>query len=78
MDIVIEMVVEAAVYLAANLIDWLRWWRLILSVVVAGMAAMVGYHFSTNANILPLMLALAMPALGVTAGFIWEYKTQAR
>ena len=78
MDLVINIIVETMVYLVAYLIDWLRWWRFILSVLVAGMAAMVCYHFSANSNILTLMLALAMPVFGITVGIFWEYRTQAR
>ena len=76
MDVIIDMIVETVIYLVAYLVDWLRWWRFIVSVLVAGIASLVSYHFSTSSNVLPLVFAVVIPVFGITAGFIWEYKTQ--
>jgi len=78
MEVIIDIIVETVIYLLAYLVDWLRWWRFVVSVLVAGIASLVCYHFSASSNVMPLVFALAIPVFGITAGIIWEYKTQQR
>ena len=75
MDIIIGMIVETVIYLVAYLCDWLRWWRFIVSVLVAGFASLVCFHFSSVSNVLPLVFALAILTCGITVGIVWEHRT---
>jgi hypothetical protein len=76
MDVVLGAIAEAAIYLVAYLVDWLRWWRFIVSILVAGIASMVCYQVSAGSN--RLAVAFAIAALGIAIGFIWERRSQRR
>lgn len=75
-ELILQLMVDAVIFVVTELVDWCRWWRFWVSVVGAGMAAVVFYHFCVNSMVLPLVLVI--PVLGITAGFIWERRTQKR
>jgi len=76
MDVVLGAIAEAAIYLVAYLVDWLRWWRFIVSILVAGIASIVCYQVSAGSTTWALVFAIAIAAFGIAVGFIWECRAQ--
>jgi hypothetical protein len=76
MDVVMGFMAEAAIYLVAYLVDWLKWWRFIVSILVAGVASLVCHQFNGGSNMVALAFAIAIAAFGIIAGFIWERRAQ--
>jgi len=76
MDVFLGAIAEAAIYLVAYLVDWLRWWRFVVSILVAGIASIVCYQVGAGSN--SLAVAFAIVAFGITGGFIWERRAHRR
>jgi len=76
MDIILGAVLETLVYLFAYLVDWLRWWRFIVSVLIAAAASVLYFHLDAASNLFRPLIALAIAVVGVTAGSVWEYRTR--
>ena len=75
MEEVLSMLLEAAIQLAASLLDWSRWWRLTLCVIISVIGSAACYP-TGNSGKFGFLPSVALPVLGITVGLIWEYKTQ--
>lgn len=69
------MIFEALLNVVLYLVDWLRWWRFIVSVLFASGVSIICYNMGSEADIYPSVLVLVVTAVGVVIGLVWEYRT---